>query len=282
MTTLCIVGLGLMGASLAMAVRPHYERIVAVTRRDETARKAVSRGIVDVATTDLDMAIPSADLIVLAAPVRTIVEQLRTGLGSARVGAVVTDLGSTKREIMAAMDALPPGVGGIGSHPMCGKELSGLDAADEELYRGRPWVLTRGARTDETSFMTVKTLAENAGARTLELDADRHDALVAMVSHLPFSLASALITTVDSASLSDAAVWQIAAGGLRDTTRVAASDVAMMLDILLTNSDAILASVRDFQFNLDQFASLLERRDEAGLRSYIALAAAARRQLNPQ
>lgn len=274
--TLCIVGLGLMGASLALAVRGKYSRITAVTRRQATANEALRRNIVDAASTDFN-AIQEADIVVLAAPVRTIIAQLKQLQKGSVASLIVTDLGSTKTEIVKAMDALPATMRAVGSHPMCGKEVTGLDAADATLYHNRAWVLTRTQRTDEAAFATVKALAENAGANTLELDAQRHDQLVAWISHLPYAVSAALASTVDAASLNDAAVYRVAAGGFRDTTRIAGSDVSMMLDILLTNRDAVLNSVRDFQFTLDQFTAMLERRDEAGLRAFLSAAAEARR-----
>jgi len=274
---LCIIGLGLMGASLAMAVRSRYPRIVGVARREETAREALARGIVDSATIDFAAGVADADIVVLAAPVRTILRQLRQLPSAARPGAIVTDLGSTKAEIVRAMGELPEGMFAVGSHPMCGKEVTGLDAAEPGLYRGKTWILTRTARTDDVSFTAIRQLAEAAGAVPIELDPARHDALVAFASHLPYSVAVALVMATDRASLDDQAVWQVAASGFRDTSRVAASDVTMMLDILLTNTEAVANAIRDFQFSLDQLAAMLERRDEDGLRAYLAAAAQARR-----
>jgi prephenate dehydrogenase len=275
--SLCIVGLGLMGASLAMALRGSVEHITAVTRREETARIALERAIVESATTDLAAGVAQADVIVLAAPVRTIIGQLNRLGGMLKPGAVVTDLGSTKTEIVQAMNQLPAGIYAVGSHPMCGKELSGLEAAEPDLYRGKRWILTRTERTDDASFELVRDIAHTAGAVTLELDAARHDMLVAFASHLPYALSLALINATEQASLNDPMVWQVTASGFRDTSRVAASDVTMMLDILLTNGDAVTNAIRDFQFSLDQLVALLERRDEPGLRTYLSAAVQARK-----
>jgi prephenate dehydrogenase len=278
--SLCIVGLGLMGASLALAVRNHYARITAVTRRQETADEAVKRNIVDAASTDFATGLRDADLVVLAAPVRTILQQLHQmsdAFEESDIFPIITDLGSTKTEIVQAMNALPEHARAVGSHPMCGKEITGLDAADATLYQNKTWVLTRTQRTDSASFTTVTALAEAAGANTIELEAERHDRLVSLISHLPYAASAALMQTVDAASVNDDVVYRVAASGFRDTTRIAASDVNMMLDILMTNADAVLGSVRDFQFTLDQFTAMLERRDEAGLRAYLDAAAKARR-----
>lgn len=277
--SICIVGLGLMGASLALAVRGKYGRITAVTRRQETADEALQRNIVDAASTDFNT-IHEADIVVLAAPVRTIIQQLyqvSDSFEESDTSLIITDLGSTKTEIVKTMDALPANLRAVGSHPMCGKEVTGLDAADATLYQNKTWVLTRTQRTDDDAFEKIKALAENAGANTLELDAQRHDRLVAWISHLPYAVSAALMSTVDAASVNDDAVYRVAASGFRDTTRIAGSEVNMMLDILLTNRDAVLNSVRDFQFTLDQFTAMLERNDEAGLRAYLDSAAKARK-----
>lgn len=266
-----------MGASLALAVQGKYRRITAVSRRQATADEALQRHIVDAASTDFNT-IQEADIIVLAAPVRTIIQQLENLRFFENLRFCVTDLGSTKTEIVKAMDALPANIRAVGSHPMCGKEVTGLDAADATLYQNKTWVLTRTQRTDDDAFSTIKALAEHAGANTIELDAQRHDRLVAWISHLPYTVSAALMSIVDTASVNDEAVYRVAASGFRDTTRIAGSDVNMMLDILLTNRDAVLNSVRDFQFTLDQFTALLERRDEAGLRAFLDSAARARKE----
>ncbi|MCS7059559.1 MAG: prephenate dehydrogenase [Anaerolineae bacterium] len=275
--TLCIVGLGLMGASLALAVRGRYQHIAGVTRREEVAREALARGIVDSASTSLQQGVAQADLIVLATPVRTIIDQLHALAGSAPDNAIITDLGSTKSEIIQAMNQLPPRLRAVGSHPMCGKEVTGLDAADADLYRGKTWIVTRSARSDDAALTVVQTLAEDAGAVPLELEPAQHDMLVAFASHLPYALAVALVTTADQASLNDPALWRVTASGFRDTSRVAASDVTMMLDILMTNAPAVTGAIRDFQFALDQLTALIERKDEAGLRAYLAAAAQTRK-----
>ena len=271
-----------MGASLALALRGAVARITGVTRREVTAREAVQRGIVEAATTDFAAGVSRADVVVLAAPVRTIITQLRTQAGAPtgafKPGAVITDLGSTKVEIVQAMNELPDCLYAVGSHPMCGKEVTGLEAADAELYRGKRWILTRTARSDDASVDLIGELARAAGAVTLELDAARHDRLVAFASHLPYALAVSLVSVTEQASLDDASLWPVTSSGFRDTSRVAASDVTMMLDILLTNREAISGAIRDFQFQLDQLTALLERQDEDGLRAYLSAAAQARKE----
>ena len=268
-----------MGASLALALREagYAGKLVGVSRSEATRQKALQRGIVDVATTDLAEGVKDADVVVLCTPVRLLIDQIKQLGALCKPGAVITDMGSTKAEIVRAMDALPETVFAVGSHPMCGKETAGIDVADAALYRNAPWILTRTARTDDASFQLVKGLAECVGARTREIEVDRHDALLAFASHLPYMVSTAMVSATDAFSVNQPEVWRVMAGGFRDTSRVAASDLTMWLDILLTNPDAILGAVRDFQFQLDQFSTMLERRDEPGLSAFMQQAAAARK-----
>lgn len=267
-----------MGASFALALRAngYAGRLIGISRSAETLRKAQARDIADVVSSELSRA-SEADVVVLCTPVRALIAQIGQLADICRPGAIITDMGSTKTEVVRAMDALPPHLRAIGSHPMCGKETAGIDAADASLYQGAPWLLTRTRRSDDEALAIVRDLAERVGAAPREISVEHHDALLAFASHLPYALAVALVTATDQFSLNRPEVWQVMAGGFRDTSRVAASDVTMWLDILLTNADAVLGAVRDFQFTLDQFTALLERRDEEGLRAFLAAAAQARR-----
>ncbi|MCX6019410.1 MAG: prephenate dehydrogenase [Chloroflexi bacterium] len=277
--TICIVGIGLMGASFALALkaRGYNGRITGVSRSTATRDKALQRSVVDFATTDLAEGVRDADVIVLCTPVRLLVEQIAAVGALCRPGAIITDMGSTKSNVIAAMNALPAHVRAIGSHPMCGKETAGIDVAEPGLYENAPWILTRSARTDDEAFAVIQALALLVGARPREIDVTQHDALLAHASHLPWAVSTAMVYTTDHFAVDHPAVWQVTAGGYRDTSRVAASDVTMWTDIALTNQSAILAAIRDFQFSLDQLAVLIERGDEAGLRSFIERAAVARK-----
>lgn len=281
--SVCLVGIGLMGASFAMALKAsgYSGHLTGVSRSEDTRRKALERGIVDAATTDLAAGVRDADIVILCTPVRLLIEQIGQLSGLCKDGAIITDMGSTKTAIIGAMDGLPARLRAIGSHPMCGKETAGIDVAEASLYQGAPWILTRSARTDDDTLKTIRALAERVGARTREIGVERHDILLSQASHLPFVLSSAMVYTTEQFAQNDPEVWQVMAGGYRDTSRVAASDVTMWIDILLTNADAILGTIRDFQFNLDQFAAMLERRDESGLAAFMARAAAARKAKYP-
>jgi prephenate dehydrogenase len=270
-----------MGGSLAMALKERNlcREVVALVRRDEAAREAKQAGVVDKATTDPATALRKADLIIFSTPVRVIVRQLETFAPHYKPGAVITDMGSTKQEIVHAMAALPNGIHPLGSHPMCGKEQAGLGAAEATLFAGAPWILTPLERTPSPATRLVQDLAEAIGARPQLLGAERHDKLVAAISHLPYTLAVALVLSAQSVAEDDPAVWEVAASGFRDTSRIAASDVTMMLDILLTNREAVRQMLTVAQAQLDQFAQNLNTDNEAKLRALMERAAQQRKTL---
>ncbi len=250
--------------------------VVGVTRRPETAQQALALQVVHRATTQLAEALDGADIIVLATPVRNIIRQIHQ-LGKMNLPrCLLLDLGSTKQDIVRAMEILPPHVEPLGSHPMCGKELSGLTAADPALYRGALWVLVPLARTSDAAVSLASDLISAVGARPLLMEAARHDQLVAAISHLPYVLAVALVLAVARLGETDAMVWQLAASGFRDTSRLAGSDVDMMLDILMTNRAAIGEMLACASSQLCHLADLIARGDEESLRALLTLARALR------
>jgi prephenate dehydrogenase len=264
-----IVGLGLMGGSLAGALKKRNacREVRGVARREETIEEAMRRGFIDGGTCDLADGVEQADLIVLATPVRTILELIPQVGSLAPAGCLLMDLGSTKARIVQAMEALPPHVQAVGGHPMCGKEASGLGAAETDLYEGATFVLTPSQRVSSEALALAQELIEAVGARPLLMDAERHDRLVAAISHLPYLLSVGLVATAEGVAADDELVWELAASGFRDTSRLAASDVTMMLDILLTNRQAVGETLSRFTHQLNAIAHLLEADDEEGLRS---------------
>ncbi|MCD6290232.1 MAG: prephenate dehydrogenase [Anaerolineae bacterium] len=256
-----------MGGSLGMALRQAHAvgEVVGVVRRPEAVAEAIEMGAVDRATMNGPAAVAEADVVVLATPVRTIIRQIAELGPHMRPGTVLTDMGSTKRAICQAMEALPRGVQPVGSHPMCGKERSGIAAAEPGLFRDRIWVVSPLDRSSPEAVQTVEALGRIVGSRIIHLDPARHDQLVAAVSHLPYLLSCGLVATVDALGQYDPEVWTVAASGFRDTSRLAASDVRMMLDILLTNREAVLAMVERFEADIRALADRLRHGDEAGL-----------------
>ena len=265
-----IVGLGLMGGSLAGALRGKCRAVVGVARRDANVKEASRLGLIDWGTTDLAEGVGQADVVVLATPVRVIMRQLVEIGPLLPEGCLLMDLGSTKARIVQKMAHLPSHVQPLGGHPMCGKETSGIEVADAALYQGCTFILCPLSRTLESSLSLGRELAEAAGAHPLVLDGQRQDFLVGTVSHLPYLIACALVATADATTSADAAAWEIVAGGYRDTSRVAGSDVTMMLDILLTNREKVLEAVGVYQAKLAGLARSLEDGDEGRLREALS------------
>lgn len=276
-----IVGMGLMGGSLAGALRGRCRTVVGVARQIEVIHRCLELGLIDWGTIDLADAVRGANVVVLATPVRVILRQLATLAPILSRGCLVLDLGSTKAQIAAEMAKLPDHVQVLGGHPMCGKEVSGVEAAETTLYQGCTFILCPLPRTLETALALGCELARAVGAQPLVLEPERQDFLVATLSHLPYLLACALVGTADATTSADPAAWEIVAGGFRDTSRVAGSDVTMMLDILMTNREEVLRALGTCQAQLDRLAGLIEAGKEGELRSVLSVIREKRREMFP-
>jgi prephenate dehydrogenase len=270
-----------MGGSLGLALKKRQvcREVVGLVRRTEVIAEAEKAGVVDRATTHPGPALQEADIVVFATPVRTLIKQLDLYVDFYKPGAVITDMGSTKQRVVQAMAALPATLQPVGSHPMCGKEQAGLAAADADLFEGAPWILTPLARTAPEVTQLVQTMANLIGCKTRLIEAERHDKLVGTISHLPYVLATTLVRTAQQIAADDPAVWEVAASGFRDTSRVAASDTTMWLDILLTNQAAIGQLLALAGQQLDEISQALAAGDETRLRSFMEQAAKQRRSM---
>jgi prephenate dehydrogenase len=268
-----VVGLGLMGGSLAAALSAsdRCREVVGVARRRNTCERALALRFVDRATTDLEEGVGDADIVILATPVRDILDKVETIGVLLRSGCVMMDVGSTKGAICETMMRMPPHVQPIGGHPMCGKETSGLTMAEPDLYHDRVFVLAPLERTAPEALALARDLVEDVGARPLILDPERHDHIVAAISHLPYLLAVTLVNAAEALAREDPLTWDLAASGFRDTSRVAGSSLTMMLDILRTNRGPVLDALREAGEQLAFFSRCLEEDEfeelEAALRA---------------
>lgn len=244
-----IVGLGLMGASLALALRRAWPEtaILGCDRDPLTVRRAIDRGIVDVGGPDLDAVRPAA-LVVIAVPVLASREIL-LGLRGAR--ALITDMGSTKADVAAWAEAA--GVDFVGGHPMCGRESSGIEAADAGLFQGATWVLTRAEPR-------LESMVRAAGGRPVLMDAARHDELVAPVSHAAFVLSAAYMLSA-AASRDWPEASRLAASGFRDMTRLAGGDPQMEVSIVRTNRANLERALDGFEAALARLRRHIEHDD---------------------
>jgi len=270
-----IVGLGLMGGSLGLALRERgLAEVVGVDLDADEAAVARERGLVDRIGATLADAVAGADLVVVATPVSR-VPQIVGEVLAANPTATVTDLGSTKGRIVAAADAVD-GTRFVGGHPICGSEAHGAAHARSGLFEDATWFLTPSPASDPVRFADLHRLVSRLGARPVAIDADEHDRLVGLTSHLPHVLANVLALQVAEAQIGEHRPISAVGGSFRDMTRVAGANPPMWLDILLDNREAVLAAVREAQGSLGEVADAIERSDADGLAHWIAAAAAAR------
>jgi len=245
---LAIVGVGLLGGSVAKAARAGRlaRRLVGIGRDAGRLRPALEDGTLDAVTTDLAGGVRGADFVLLAAPVLAIEGLLEQVGRAAPIGAVVTDVGSTKRNIVRAAERLYAGrpLAFVGSHPLAGSEQSGYKVARVDLFQGATVVVTPTETTELAALKRTTEFWEALGARVTSLDPETHDRTVAAISHLPHLVACAL---VDGARRVEPAALELAARGFRDTTRIAAGDPDMWTEIFLANRDALSASVAAFR-----------------------------------
>lgn len=280
-----IIGLGLLGGSLALDLRRQYPEMVitGIARQQATLAQAATMRIDDMPVfTHLSCELTAtrgADLVVLCTPVQTILTQLVEMAPLLPAGAVVTDVGSTKRAVMnAAATVLPAGVSFIGGHPMAGSDRAGIAHAREGLYRGAIWALCIPAAAEKAAEGLVG-LVEGVGAHPLMLDADLHDQLVALTSHLPHITSAALASYVLGNPHGDALLPFIV-GGFRDTTRIAAGNPAMWRDIMLTNRDNILEALHGLIADLGQWRDAIGAGDAPHLEALLTMAHNQRERLN--
>lgn len=240
---IAIIGLGLIGGSLGLALKAARLRgveLVGYDRDSETRTKARRIGAIDREARDVAEAVSGASMVIVATPILAIREVLREAAPHLTEGSVVTDTGSTKAAVLGwARELLPSGVHFVGGHPMAGKETQGIDHAEAGLFRERAYCLCPDPDADERAVRTVLGLVHAVGATPLFIDPEEHDQYVAAVSHLPLVLATALFTLVRGST-----GWQemapLAASGFRDTTRLASGDPEMSHDICITNREALL------------------------------------------
>ncbi len=273
---LTVVGLGLIGGSLAASVRTGGRwRVRAVDRRVSSLEYALGRGFIDEASADLSAGVQGAELVVLAAPVRAIRELLGELGGLVVPGQVVTDVGSTKASIVAAARAaLPPGVPFVGGHPIAGTERSGVQAVVPGLFEGRTCVLTPEPDTPAAAVATVTELWHAVGAQVLSLEAEEHDRVLALVSHLPHAVAFSLAAAVAPGLGAKGAA--LAGPSLASGTRVAESPAAVWRDICLENREPLLQAIDAFGERLAELRAAVAAGDEAALMDFLCRAAEAR------
>lgn len=266
--TVAIFGLGLMGGSLGLALKGKCACRIGVVRDGDLAAAAERSGVVD-EVTDMSVAFPAADIVVLALPVRDIVWWVPHAAVRMRDGALLTDLGSTKSVIVAEMDQLRTSVRAVGGHPMCGREVGGLANADGSLFAGARYVLTPSKRSDEFAVDLARQLVLATGSTPVMLDAVRHDRAAAAASHVPYGIAQALVHALLEVEREEPYASELVASGFRDTTRVAAGDSTMWIDILRTNGPAVVEGLRRVETSIARLRALTIDGGDEDLRAWL-------------
>ena len=259
-----IIGVGLIGGSVAKALKAQAlaGEITGAGRSRETLDTALRLGVIDRIGSGLPQAVDGADLVILSSPVGTF-EKIAKEMGpNLKQGAIVTDVGSVKGELVKAIQgALPPHVHYVPGHPIAGKERSGVAEATDSLFRGARCILTPTKKTGAEALETVTSLWKATGAEVLLMDPDMHDKIFGAVSHLPHVAAFALVSAVAELNTGSEEYINFSGAGFRDFTRIAASSPEMWRDICLMNRKNIVEMIDRYQFSLNRIKRAIRARD---------------------
>jgi prephenate dehydrogenase len=274
-----VVGTGLVGGSVGLALRRAGFVVRGFDRDQERARQAQHAGAVDHTVARIDEAARDADVVVVAVPVGEIPGAVAAALDAG--ASAVTDVGSVKGPVVAEIEAARPDRAGryVGGHPMAGSEQDGLDGASADLFTGATWVLTPTERTDPEVFARVRQLLHAFGAEVFAVSPEEHDALVAVVSHVPQLAATTLMDVAATRGADHGLLLRLAAGGFRDMTRIAAGHPGIWPDICVANRDAIVAALDQYVDALADIRGKVAASDRAGILDVLERARAARRSL---
>ena len=277
---LAIIGVGLIGGSLGLCLKDKLGDKIFITglcRTEKSMRRAMELGAVDLATSNLEEVVGGADIIFLSPPVLQIVPMVKKILPFLKSGAILTDAGSTKQFIWQELkEILPPDIFYVAGHPMTGREKSGVEAADKNLFKGKAYVIVKdtGAPVEvKEKLMRVLHLTE---ANFLEIDIAKHDRCASIISHVPHLAAAALVTLLNDAGDDLDSCLKLVGGGFKDTTRIASSNADMWADICMTNGEAISAHLRDLQGILGNVITAIDNHDRQAIHDYFAKSKARR------
>ena len=274
-----IVGVGLIGGSLARVVRHKRiaAKVVGVTRSRESIEKALKLGVIDSGTNSLGEALPGADFVVLATPVKTLERQLGEVATLTSDDCTVTDVGSVKTNWVEAVASGFPSMlkRFVPGHPIAGKESSGVEASTVDLFEGKNVIITPVEQSSFYHIERVTCLWESVGAQVLSMTPADHDRVFAWTSHLPHAVAFALVKAMASHTEADT-MFDLAAGGFYDFTRISSSDPVMWRDVSLANKEALLEAISGYKEALTELERLIGSGDSIGIERYFKQARDAR------
>lgn len=278
-----IVGIGLIGSSLARVLKKNdlTDEIACAARSEKTRLTAVALGIADKAFADPREAVVDADIVFVCTPVGVIAETIESIMPALKKGAILTDVGSVKKNVVDAVEPLlRPDVRFVAGHPVAGTEKSGPENGFAELFDGRWCILTPTEKTDADALEQVRAVWQIAGMKVEDMPADRHDRVMALMSHLPHLIAYTIVgTAADLESETGSDVIKYAAGGFRDFTRIAGSDPVMWRDIFLNNTDAVLDCLQRFCEDLTVLQQAIRKHDGQKLLDWFARTRQIRREV---
>jgi prephenate dehydrogenase len=278
-----IAGVGLIGASLALAARERglVDAIVGYGRSEKNLRFALDKGIIDSYFHKPEEIPPGTDFLLLGTPVAAIVPLTKQFLPFMRPGCIVSDVGSVKAEIVRDMEKLlPRTMPFVGAHPIAGGEQWGAEPARADLFIGQRCILTPTKKTDPAALENVGTLWKRVGAKVETIDADVHDKILGLVSHLPHVLVYGLVNLMNHARVDSTEVIEYCGGGFKDFTRIASSRPELWRDICLLNREAVSAGLADYIKELEKLKRLIDEGKGAEIEREFALANEARRRLS--
>jgi len=277
---LAIIGIGLIGGSLGLCLKDKLGDEIFITglcRTEKSMRRAMELGAVDFASSDLKAVVEDADIIFLSPPVLQIVPMVKKILPFVKSGAILTDAGSTKQYIWQELKKiLPPDIFYIAGHPMTGKEKSGVEVADKNLFKGKAYVIAEDTGAPAEAHEKLMSLLRLTEANFLEIDIAKHDRCASIISHVPHLTAAALVTLLNDAGNDLDSCLKLVGGGFKDTTRIASSNADMWADICMTNGDAIANHLRDLQEILGNVITAIENHDRQAIHDYFAKSKARR------
>jgi len=276
-----IIGLGLIGGSLAWALKEtdEVETVVGIDPNEETIEYALDKGIIDKGSSSISEGVPGAEIIVVSTHVGIIEDTAKSIFPVATEGSIITDVGSVKSSIVKGIEPkLPENIHFIGGHPIAGTENSGVKSADSKLFNGRRCILTPTEKTASEAIRNVTLMWQSVGSEVHEMDAETHDHIFSTVSHLPHIVAYSLMNTVLSAPDSEK-LLEFAGGGLKDYTRVAASSPEMWVEILKANKSHLLDAISMFKNSLGEIEDAIKNEDFDALKKELDKAAKAKRSL---
>lgn len=256
-----IIGLGLIGGSIGLGLKKALSevKVVGIPRREETIQEAIRQGAIDNGTTDPQKGVAEADLVLICTPINLIIPILKEIAPVLKKGAVVTDVGSSKGEIVSQAErVMSKGTYFVGGHPMAGKEKVKLEAAQPDLFVDKIYVLTPTSKTSKKALETVKEFVGLLGCKIMQMDPKLHDLVVAGISHTPLAVAAALINAVEYAEKGKEEMKTCAATGFQDATRIASGDPILGVDMFTTNKKAVLKTLRAFKKSLAHLEKMIK------------------------